>query len=35
MMTSHVMTEYLTRMRDEGEFDAMLAFDRWLQALPH
>jgi Uma2 family endonuclease len=31
MLTSAVLTEFLTRMREDGEFQAMLAFDEWLQ----
>ena len=34
MLTSRILTEYLTRMREEGEFEALLAFDQWLQSLP-
>ena len=34
MLTSRILTEYLTRMREEGEFDTLLAFDEWLGALP-
>jgi Uma2 family endonuclease len=33
MLTSRILTEYLTRMRDEGEFEAIIAFDEWLQSL--
>jgi len=33
MLTSSVLTEYLTRMREEGEFEAIIAFDEWLQSL--
>jgi Uma2 family endonuclease len=35
MLTGRILTEYLTRMREEGEFEAVLAFDHWLQSLPH
>jgi Uma2 family endonuclease len=34
MITPAVLTEYLTRMRQEGEFAAINAFDEWLQSLP-
>ncbi|MGH9848619.1 MAG: Uma2 family endonuclease [Blastocatellia bacterium] len=34
MITPAVLTEYLTRMRQEGEFAAIIAFDEWLQSLP-
>ncbi|HEX5084298.1 MAG TPA: Uma2 family endonuclease [Blastocatellia bacterium] len=34
MITSAILTEYLTRMREEGEFVAIIAFDEWLQSLP-
>ena len=33
MLTAQTLTEYLTRMRQEGEFAAILAFDDWLQTL--
>lgn len=33
MITSAILTEYLTRMRQEGEFAAIIAFDEWLQSL--
>jgi len=33
MITSAVLTEYLARMRQEGEFAAIIAFDEWLQSL--
>jgi len=33
-LTSQVLTEYLTRLASEGEFETLLAFDAWLQALP-
>ena len=33
MLTSGILTEYLTRMREEGEFEAIIAFDDWLQSL--
>lgn len=31
LLTSHVLTEFLTRLREEGEFQTILAFDEWLQ----
>ncbi len=34
MLTSGVLTEYLRRMTEEGEFKAIIAFDEWLQSLP-
>ncbi len=34
MLTAQILTEYLTQMRQEGEFKAILAFDEWLQTLP-
>lgn len=34
MITSAIITEYLTRMREEGQFAAITAFDGWLQSLP-
>jgi Uma2 family endonuclease len=33
MITSAILTEYLTRMREEGEFEAIIAFDEWLQSI--
>ncbi len=33
MITSTILTEYLARMRQEGEFAAIIAFDEWLQSL--
>jgi Uma2 family endonuclease len=32
MLTGQILTEYLTRLRDEGELQALLAFDAWLQS---
>jgi Uma2 family endonuclease len=32
MLTSQILTEFLTRLRQEGEFQAILAFDEWLQS---
>lgn len=34
MITPAILTEYLTRLREEGEFAAIIAFDEWLQTLP-
>jgi Uma2 family endonuclease len=34
MITSAILTEYLTRLREEGEFAVIIAFDEWLQSLP-
>lgn len=34
MLTPAIMTEYLDRLRRDGEFAAILAFDEWLQTLP-
>jgi Uma2 family endonuclease len=31
LLTCHILTEYLTRLRTEGELQALLAFDEWLQ----
>src|SRR5262245_3188557 len=33
MITSAILTEYVARMRQEGEFAAIIAFDEWLQSL--
>ena len=33
MITSAILTEYLTRLREEGEFAAIIAFNEWLQSL--
>ena len=32
MLTGKILTEFLRRLRDEGEFRALLAFDEWLQS---
>lgn len=32
MLTSRLLTEFLTRLREAGDFQAILAFDEWLQA---
>ena len=32
MLSSRVLTEYLKRMQEDGEFNAILAFDEWLQS---
>jgi hypothetical protein len=29
-----IVTEYVNRMREVGEFESLLAFDEWLQSLP-
>jgi len=34
MLTSRILTEFLARLRDEGEFQTLLAFDEWLQSSP-
>jgi Uma2 family endonuclease len=34
VISSGILTEYLARMREEGEFAAITAFDEWLQSLP-
>ncbi len=33
MLTGQILTRYLTRLRQDGEFEAILAFDEWLQSL--
>lgn len=33
MLTGGILTDYLIRMREEGEFEAIIAFDEWLQSL--
>jgi Uma2 family endonuclease len=33
MITPAILTEYLARLREEGEFAAIIAFDEWLQTL--
>lgn len=33
MLTSSILTDYLIRMREDGEFEAIIAFDQWLQSL--
>jgi Uma2 family endonuclease len=33
MLSGQTLTEYLNRMRRDGEFEALLAFDEWLQSL--
>jgi Uma2 family endonuclease len=32
MLTSAILTGFLTRMQQDGEFQAMLAFEEWLEA---
>jgi Uma2 family endonuclease len=34
MLTAALLTEYLARMQQEGEFATITAFDEWLQTLP-
>ena len=34
MLNCQVLTEYVSRMPKDGEFNAILAFDEWLQSLP-
>lgn len=33
MLTARLLTEMIDRMRKDGELDALLAFDEWLQSL--
>lgn len=33
MLSGSALTEFLSRMRGEGEFQTLLAFDEWLQSL--
>lgn len=33
MITSAIITEYLTRLQEDGEFAAIIAFDEWLRSL--
>ncbi len=33
MLTAAILSEYLTRMRQDGETEAIFAFDEWLQTL--
>ena len=32
MLTARILTVFLTRMREEGEFESLLAFDEWLSS---
>ena len=32
MLSADVLTEFLRQMREEGEFQAIVAFDEWLQS---
>lgn len=32
MLASEILTQFLVRLRDDGEFRALLAFDEWLQS---
>ncbi|MFN0112451.1 MAG: Uma2 family endonuclease [Blastocatellia bacterium] len=34
MLTAEILTEYLNRLRNDGEFAAILAFNEWLRTLP-
>jgi Uma2 family endonuclease len=34
MLNGEILTEYMNRMRQDGEFETLLAFDGWLQSLP-
>ncbi len=34
MLTSQILTDLLNRLRTEGEFQTLLAFDEWLQSTP-
>jgi hypothetical protein len=34
MLSGEIPTEYINRMRQDGEFKALLTFDEWLQTLP-
>jgi hypothetical protein len=34
MLTSEILTQYLTQLRDEGDFKTLIAFDEWLQSQP-
>jgi Uma2 family endonuclease len=31
MLTSEILTQFLTQLRDEGDFKTLIAFDEWLQ----
>nr|MBA3440296.1 Uma2 family endonuclease [Pyrinomonadaceae bacterium] len=31
LLTSRILTDFLTRLREGGEFQTILAFDEWLQ----
>ncbi len=33
MLTNGILADYLTRLRQDGEFAAIIAFDEWLQSL--
>jgi len=32
-LTSQMLTEFLTRLRQHGEFQTLLALDEWMQSL--
>jgi len=34
LLTAELLTDFLRRLREEGEFQAIVAFDEWLQAQP-
>ncbi len=34
MLSGGILADYLARMRQDGEFAAIIAFDEWLQSLP-
>ncbi len=35
ILDSQILTDYLTRLREEGEMQAIVAFDEWLQSQQH
>lgn len=34
MLSGHILTDFLARLREDGEFPTILAFDEWLQSRP-
>jgi len=34
MLSDRILTEYVNRIRQDGEFEALLAFDEWLRSIP-
>jgi len=34
LLTSRILTEFLTRYRQEGEFETLVAFEEWVQTQP-